>query len=158
MLLKQGEVKLLSHNNINDIQNDSSSSNVESNSKSVIKRLDENSILNSEIAVKNELINIKEEPIEDALEFDLNLEYSSDEYLPSPVKKSKRKKKLNYDDNWEPKKPSKVKRNKADIKLEEDLTAGVKRKSGSEDFDDISEVVYTVGKVVGSAVSFPFCN
>ena len=136
-LLQQGEVKLLSHNIINDIQNESSSGNIESNSKSVIKRLEENSIFNSEISVKNELSDIKEESIDDALEFDLNLEYSSDEYLPSPLKKSKRKKKLNYDDDWEPKKPSKVKRNKADIKLEEGLTAGVKRKSGSEDFDDI---------------------
>ena len=144
-LLKKGEIKL-SHNNIDEIQDESFSGI--SNSKSVMKSL-ENSIINSEISVKSEHSEIKEEP---NAEFELNLEYSSDEYLPSQVKYNNRKKnkritkKLYYDVDWELGKPSKIKTKKSNGKLnqrdkklestkqfsDEDLI-GVKRKSDSKE-------------------------
>ena len=116
-LLKNSEIKL-SDNPFNKIKTEPSNTSL-SNSKFVMNSF-ENSMISTAILVKNEFINIKEEPIDDAIKFDLNLEYSSDESLPLKTKNNKKKKitkKLDYDGDWEPGTPSKIKTKKANVKL-----------------------------------------
>ena len=111
-LLKKSEIKL-SDNLFNETKIEPLNS-TSSNSRTLMKT-EENSMINSEISIKNEFIDIKEEPIDDRIEFDPILEYSSDESLPLKMKNKKKKKitkKLEYDGVWEPGRPSKIKAKK----------------------------------------------
>ena len=122
-LLKKSEIKLID-NNIYDIKKEPLSprlpnsktvmKKVELQKKSTINKISEKNntsmthIFESDTGIKteNEVKDEEIDIIDENLEYDIAMDYSSDEYLPSPVKKNKRKKKLH--DDWEPEKPSKL--------------------------------------------------
>ena len=154
-LLKTGEIKLID-NDINEIKKEPLSPRIPY-SKAVIKKFglhklepiinkisEKNNtsmtqIFESDTGIKteNEVKNEESDIVDENLEYDIAMDYSSDEYLPSPIKKNKRKKKLDYDDDWEPEKLSKVKRNKTNIKL----TQGIQTQNEvkNEEIDVIDE-------------------
>ena len=69
--------------------------------------LENNSVIKTEIVVKNEIVDIKDEPLSGNEEIDFSLGYFSDDFNPSfgetPRKKNiKRKLSENYEDYWDP--------------------------------------------------------
>ena len=161
-LLKKGEIKLID-NNIYEIKKEPLSPRLP-NSKTVMKKVElqkkptinkiseKNNtsmthIFESDTGIKteNEVKDEEIDIIDENLEYDIAMDYSSDEYLPSPVKKNKRKKKFHDDDDWEPEKPSKVKRNKANIKLTQGMETGNEVKN--EEIDIIDEQPIEIGNL-----------
>ena len=137
-LIKKGEIKL-SDNDINEIKRENSNSTL-SNSKFEMNTSFENPLINSQILVKNEFIDIKEEPIGNEIKFGFNSEYSSDENLPPKIKGNKKKKtakKIDYDSDWEPEQSSKIKTTKAKKGklISEDKKVELKE-LGSKEFSD----------------------
>ena len=139
-LLRKGEIKLRDHP-INEIKTEPPNP-TSLNSISVMNSL-ENPMNNSQILVKDEFIDIKEEPINNV---DPNLKYSCDK---SHSLKTKRKqiitKRIDYDCDWEPVPPSKIKPKKAkngnstteDKKLE--LKQVTSQQFSNEEIDIIDE-------------------
>ena len=97
----------------------------------------ESTMINTKIRMKNEEIDVIDEIIKiEDMEYDIAKDYIIDEFLPSPVKKDKRKKKLDYDDDWEPK----VKRNKANVKLTQGFETEIEMKNENIDIIDEPKV------------------